>query len=61
MLETRWLFHFLRISRTRPSASAVMGQTIAVLWVLTEKWRIEPTFRFMLWNLYDRIMKFVRA
>ena len=24
--KTRWLFHFLRISRMRPSASAVMGQ-----------------------------------
>ena len=61
MLNTRRVFRFLQISRTRLSASAVMGQTVAALWAFRESWPIDspkPTFRFMLWNLCDRIMEF---
>ena len=38
-----------------------MGQTVAALWASRERWLIDslkPTFRFMLWNLCDRIMEF---
>ena len=37
-----------------------MGHTVAALWASKEKWPIdslEPTFRFMLWNLCDQIME----